>query len=151
MAPADFPISPDALIQATEAFSSRAPVDPVAQRRAALTMGLADALGMPLSAQAQALLPTIQTTQWPGSRPSQRDFDRIGEAAVTQGRHGEAVLRLIETLDARDLDDLAPDATVQFVRQLRQLGLDNEARLLAQQALREYRDPPPLPGEAQSP
>jgi hypothetical protein len=151
LASVDYPISPDAVIQATEAFSSRGPIDPVAQRHGALTVGLADALGMPLSAQAQAVLPSVQTTQWRGSRPTQLDFERIGEAAVTEGRHGEAILRLIETLDARDLGDLAPDAAVQFVRQLRQLGLDNEARLLAQQALREYRDPPPLPRDVQQP
>jgi hypothetical protein len=139
------------VIQAAQAFSPRAAVDPVAQRHAALVIGLADALAMPLPPNAQAALPAVQSTVWRGARPSQQEFDRIGEAELAQGRRGEAIMRLVEALDARDLGDLAPDASVQFVRQLRQLGLDNEARLLAQLALREYRDSPPLPRETAPP
>ncbi len=140
-APTDYPVTPDAVSQAALAFGATGNAN--AQRRAALTIGLADALGMPLPPNAQTALQLIRTTQWAGSRPTQQEYDAIGEAAMTQGRRGEAILRLIETLDARDLGDLAPDAVAQFVRLLRQLDLNDEASLLAVQALRDYRDPPP--------
>jgi hypothetical protein len=145
-AAAGYVVTPDDVEEASEAFASKRNPDQVAQRHAALVLGIADALGVPLTERQQAAVTQLQTMQWTGGRPAEVEAGAIDEAAGVATRHGEAMLRLIESLDARDVGALAPDASAYYVRTLRRLGLEAEARALAARALHEYHDvPPPAP------
>jgi hypothetical protein len=137
--------TPADLSAAAKSFSPRAKADANTQRRAALIIGLNDALGTPLTPDVQAVVPQAETMQWFGARPSADEIAKIDEAASQQGRRGEAVLRIIEALNERDIGAMAPDAVVYFVRKLRQLGLADDAGSVALTAMKAYRDPPPPP------
>jgi hypothetical protein len=137
-----YTIPGDALAEAAASFAAKRAPDPVRQRRAALTIDLAGALQDVVDPKTQAVIVKLQSSQWPGARPSADETSKIADAAADQGRRGEAVLRVIEVLDARDLGSMAPDAVAQLVHILKILGFDAEARSIAARAMREYRDAP---------
>jgi hypothetical protein len=145
---AGFMITPDQIDFAASAFASAHNIDPAAQRHGALVIGLADTLGVPLPENVQSVMPQLRALMWPGGRPSASEMQNILAAATQQGRRGEALLRLIISLDSRDLPTLAPDATIFYVHMLQQLGFITEAREIAAQAMLQYRDVPPPPPPA---
>jgi hypothetical protein len=132
----------DALAEAAAAFAPRAKPDPGRQRRAALVLDLAGALGDVVDLKTQGVIVKLQLVQWPGARPSVEETAKIAASASDQGRRGEAVLRVVAALEARDLGGMAPDAVAQMVHVLKILGFDAEARSIAARAMREYRDAP---------
>jgi hypothetical protein len=129
----------DALADAAAAFAAKAKPDPLRQRRAALALDLAEALGDVVDLNTQGVMVRVQSVQWPGARPSADEMSKIAEAASDQGRRGEAVLRVSAALEAEDPGGMAPDAVAQLVHVLKILGLDAEARSIAARAMREYR------------
>lgn len=148
---AGFSVAPDALADAATAFALKAPVDQARQRHAALLLDLAGALGDPVDLNTQGVITRVQSLSWPGARPSPDDVAVIDEAASDQGRRGEAVLRIIKVLDARDLGGMAPDAVAHLVRTLKMLGCESEARSIAARAVREYPDIAPSPAPVETP
>lgn len=108
---------------------------------AALALGLADVLRKPLPPEAKALAGTLQAMRWPGTRPGPDDMRKMVEAASQPGRKGEAVLRLLDILGADGPADTPPDVVIECVRVLTQLGLNQEARALAIEALALSRAP----------
>jgi hypothetical protein len=107
---------------------------PQAHARAALYLGLFDALGRPLSPALQARVADLITPALPGRRPAPALMARV-EAAALGGKRGEAVLAMIDAMGQRGPAGLAPDATVRFVRALQTLGLHDLARMLATEAV----------------
>jgi hypothetical protein len=142
-APSGYVVTPDDVEEASEVFAAKRSPDQVVQRHAALVLGIADALGVPLTERQQAAVAQLAAIQWTGGRPSEDETQKIDEATAVDTRHGEAMLGLIESLDARDVSAMAPDASAYYVRMLRRLGLEAEARAVAARALREYHDVPP--------
>ncbi len=64
-------------------------------------------------------------------------------AAAAPDRRGEAVLRILDIVGAAGPGDLAPDVTIEAVRALHEMGLDDAARALAIDALLLYRPAAP--------
>jgi hypothetical protein len=114
--------------QASEQNSS-----PGDRAKAALYIGLFDALGRPLSPALQARVPALINSSLPGRRPAPAGMARV-EAAALGGRRGEAVLAIISAMGPQGPAGLAPDVTVRFVRALQTLGLPDLARALATEA-----------------
>jgi hypothetical protein len=102
---------------------------------AALALGLSDVFRRPMPPDARALAGTLQAMRWPGTRPSADDVRKLVEAASDGGRKGEAILRLLDIVGADGPADLPPDVTIECVRVLSQLGMTDEARALAVEAL----------------
>jgi hypothetical protein len=111
-------------------------------RRYALEIGLTDALNYPIPARDQPAAVTAVTTRWTGARPSEDEMHAIADASSQPGRKGEAILRIIEAIDARGIGNLAPDVTIRLVKDLIQLGLGDIAKEIGAEALRDYREPP---------
>lgn len=107
---------------------------PEAQARAALFLGLFDALGRPMSPALQARVRDLINPTLPGRRPVPALMARV-EAAALGGKRGEAVLAMIDAMGPRGPAGLAPDVTVRFVRALQTLGLHEPARMLATEAV----------------
>jgi len=101
--------------------------------RAALYIGLFDALGRPLSPALQARVPDLINSSLPGRRPAPALMARV-ESAALAGRRGEAVLAIVSAMGPQGPAGLAPDVTVRFVRALQTLGLNDLARALATEA-----------------
>jgi len=120
---------------------AKAPQD---QAFAALAFGLYDALGEPLPVDAKAAWSTLSATNWPGRRPSAETSAHLAAAVQQANRKGEALLLILGAIGAGGPGDLAPDATVGFVRTLAQEGVPDAARLLAIDALLLYK-PAPVP------
>jgi len=120
---------------------AKAPQD---QAFAALAFGLYDALGEPLPVDAKAAWSTLSATNWPGRRPSAETSAHLAAAVQQANRKGEALLLILGAIGAGGPGDLAPDATVGFVRTLAQEGVPDAARLLAIDALLLYK-PAPAP------
>jgi hypothetical protein len=102
---------------------------------AALALGLSDVLGRPMPPQAKALAGTLEGMPWAGHRPAPDDVRKLAEAASQPGRKGEAVLRILDIVGADGPADLPPDVVIECVRSLQHLGLSDEARTLAIEAL----------------
>ena len=68
----------------------------------------------------------------------------LESAASRPERRGEALLMIVNTVKDLGLRDMAPDVTIELVRQLGAMGLPQSAKLLAIDALAHY-EPPPLP------
>ncbi|HEX4302298.1 MAG TPA: hypothetical protein VHZ78_05865 [Rhizomicrobium sp.] len=108
---------------------------------AALALGLSDVLRRPMPPDARALAGTLQAMHWPGARPAPDDVRKLVEAASQPGRKGEAILRLLDIVGANGPADLPPDVIIECVRVLSQLGLGDEARALAIEALALSKSP----------
>lgn len=104
-----------------------------AHARAALYLGLFDALGRPMPPEVQAGVAALMTRDLPGRRPTPLLMQRV-ERALSAGRRGEAALSIIDALGPQGAAGLAPDVAVRFVRALRTLGLDEAAQVLAVEA-----------------
>lgn len=146
---AGFSVPADALADAAAAFAPKVPADLARQRHAALMLDLAGALGDPVDLNTQNAIATVQSMSWSGARPSPDEVATIDQAASDQGRRGEAVLRVIKVLNARDIGAMAPDAVAYLVHTMKNLGCESEARSMAAHAVREYQDvaPPPVTAE----
>ncbi len=120
---------------------AKAPQD---QAFAALAFGLYDALGEPLPVDAKAAMATLAPNEWLGRRPSAETSAHLAAAVQQANRKGEALLLILGAIGAGGPGDLAPDATVGFVRTLAQEGVPDAARLLAIDALLLYK-PAPAP------
>ena len=116
---------------ADQAFAPNATLQ--SRAKAALYIGLFDALGRPLSPALQARVPDLINPALPGRRPARALMARV-EAAALGGRRGEAVLAMIDAMGPPGPAGLAPDVTVRFVRALQTLGLHDVARMLATEA-----------------
>jgi hypothetical protein len=102
---------------------------------AALALGLSDVLGRPMPPQAKALAGTLEGMPWAGHRPAPDEVRKLAEAALQPGRRGEAVLRVLDVIGADGPADLPPDVAIECVRSLQNIGLGDEARALAVEAL----------------
>ena len=107
---------------------------PETRARAALYIGLFDALGRPLSPALQARVTDLVNSTLPGRRPTPALMARV-ESAALGGRRGEAVLAIISAMGPQGPAGLAPDVTVRFVRALQTLGLRDVARMLTTEAV----------------
>lgn len=105
----------------------------------ALVLGSYDALGLTMPASAKTAAKTAAAGHWPGRRPDAGEMQKIMQAANAPERKGEAVLRILVAVGAAGPRDLAPDVTVEFVRVLKGMGLNDAARALAVHALLLYR------------
>ncbi len=112
----------------------------------ALLLGLYDALGRSPSSGTKPSVVSVSARHWQGRRPSDDAMQALMQAAAQPDRKGEAVLRILDAVGARGPGDLAPDVSIEFVRTLMQLGLDDAALALAAETLLLYRPPtPPSP------
>lgn len=118
------------------------PPDPDADRSyKALVLGLADALGMALPPDAKAAASSAASQNWDGKRPDAGQMRAIEEAVQAPDRRGEAILRLTGQVQTLGLRDMAPDATIEFVRLLNAMNESKSARALALEAMAQYTSP----------
>lgn len=105
----------------------------------ALVLGLYDALGLVMPADARVAAKTASAKHWPGRRPEGDVLQKIVQAASVPDRKGEAVMRILDVVGAAGPRDLAPDVTIELVRALEEMGLREAARGIAIHALLLYR------------
>jgi hypothetical protein len=105
----------------------------------ALLLGLYDAMGHTLPADAKAEASGIRAQHFPGRRPDDAVMQKMLLAAATPERKGEAVLRILDIVSAKGPGDLAPDVTIEIVRALQAMNLKESARNFAIHALMLYR------------
>jgi hypothetical protein len=105
----------------------------------ALVLGLYDALGLTMPADAKSAAKVHAAKRWPGRRPDADAMRKIVQAASTPERKGEAILRVLVFVGAGGPRDIAPDVTVELVRALQGMGVSDAARALAVHALLLYR------------
>jgi len=118
------------------------PPDPDADRSyKALVLGLADALDMALPPDAKAAAASAASQSWDGKRPDGGQMRAIEEAVQAPDRRGEAMLRLTGQVQTLGLRDMAPDATIEFVRLLNAMNETKAARAFALEALAQYAPP----------
>src|SRR5204862_7922587 len=103
-------------------------------RRAPLSLGLFDALGERMSADAQAAVEPLIAEPSPGRRPPPVLMQRIDKAALADSR-GEVALSVVAALGPQGARDLAPDVVVRLVRALQTAGIHDAAHMLAADAL----------------
>jgi hypothetical protein len=135
--------NPDTDVAPEEEFPATTDA-PASSQRYALHSGLAQALGASISYDENQDVAGAATTRWIGARPPESEMQKIADAAAQPARKGEAILRIIEAIDQRGLEGMAPDVTIRFVQTLKQIGLDDEAQQLAIAALHAYREPAPV-------
>ena len=125
---------------------SKNPPDPDPDRAyKALVLGMADALGQQMSPNAKLEATSIEAQQWDGKRPDAGMMRSLEKASGNPDRRGEALLMILDTVSELGLRDMAPDVSIEFVRQLGYLGLPDSARALALDAMAQYEPPPPPP------
>jgi len=105
----------------------------------ALLLGLYDAMGRTLPADAKAEASAMRAQHLPGRRPEEAVMQKMLLAAATPERKGEAILRILDVVGAKGLGDLAPDITIEIVRALEAMNLKDAAQSLAIHALMLYR------------
>ncbi|MBV9990474.1 MAG: hypothetical protein JOZ72_04200 [Alphaproteobacteria bacterium] len=105
----------------------------------ALILGSYDALGLAMPADAKRAAKTASAKHWPGRRPDGDAMQKIVQAASEPDRKGEAVLRILDVVGGAGPRDLAPDVTIECVRALSGMGMNDAARALAVHALLLYR------------
>lgn len=105
----------------------------------ALLLGLYDALGKTLPADAKAEALAIRAQHMPGRRPDDSAMQKMLAASASPERKGEAILRILDIVGAKGPGDLAPDITVEIVRTLQAMGLKDAAKAFAIHALLLYR------------
>jgi hypothetical protein len=126
------PNAPGAPVVPPDAAIKAMPKDEAA--RAALLIGLSDALGKPVPADARAALAPLLDSDLPGRRPPQALLQRIDDAAL-KGRRGELLLAIVSAMGPQGPADLAPDIVVGMVRALRTAGIGDVALALALEAV----------------
>jgi hypothetical protein len=109
-----------------------------------LVLGLADVLGQQMPPNGKLQASAVEAKRWDGKRPDPGLMQDLERAASQPERRGEALLMIVNTVQELGLRELAPDVTIEFVRQIGNMGLPQSARLLAVDALAQY-VPPPLP------
>jgi len=107
---------------------------PALLSRATLDLGLFDALGELMSADAQAAIAPLMSEPSPGRRPAPVLMQRIDKAALAD-LHGEVALSVVAALGPQGARDLAPDVVVRLVRALQTAGIRDAAHTLAAEAL----------------
>jgi hypothetical protein len=105
----------------------------------ALLLGLYDALGRTLPADAKAEASSIQAQHMPGRRPDETVMQKMLAASAIPNRKGEAILRILDIVGAKGPGDLAPDVTIEIVRTLEAMGIKDAARVFSIHALLLYR------------
>jgi hypothetical protein len=102
-----------------------------------LAIGLSDVLGRPMPANAKSLAASLEGTRWEGlsRRPSDDAVRKLEDAASQPSRRGEVALRVLDIVGANGPSDLPADVTIECVRVLQQVGLGDDARRLAIEAL----------------
>lgn len=117
------------------------------QGRAALVLGLYEDLGLALPPATQAEADAIAHIEWPGRRPAPSTLKRLAAAMAASGRRGEALMLVLNAIGSKGPGDLAPDVTVDLVRDLVREGVPRAARGIAIAALLRYRpssESPPI-------
>jgi hypothetical protein len=99
-----------------------------------LDLGLFDALGELMSAEAQTAVAPVMSEPSPGRRPAPVLMQRIDKAALADS-HGEVALSVVAALGPQGARDLAPDVVVHLVRALQTAGIRDAAHALAAEAL----------------
>jgi hypothetical protein len=102
---------------------------------AALAIGMWQALGRTLTPDAVGLDAALSTQAFAGFELPAELFRRIDAAAAASDRRGEAALLVVDALGAGSIARLAPDSSAHLVATLERIGLDQEARSLAAEAL----------------
>jgi hypothetical protein len=112
------------------------------------------ALGRMLTPDAVGLAAALSTQEFAGFNLPAELFRRIDAAAAAPDRRGEAALLVVDALGAGTIARLAPDTSVRLVATLEKIGLDQDARALAAEALMfgppTEPVPPPKPVPAQA-
>lgn len=122
------------------------PADPDADRAyKALALGLFDVMNQTLPPEAKAAAVQAESGGWEGVHPGPGQMRTLVQIAGTPERRGEAILMLTSMVQSYGLKDLTPDATITFVRLLREMNEDKTANVLAIEALAQYVPPPPAP------
>jgi hypothetical protein len=106
---------------------------------ALLTLGAYDALGLAIPPEGRATLARLKSLPWPGRAPPADVLLRLASARNDSGRRGETLLSMLDFIGARGPGDVAPDATVTFVKALVQMGYAAAAHDLAVDALLLHR------------
>ncbi|HTT97264.1 MAG TPA: hypothetical protein VMF58_04400 [Rhizomicrobium sp.] len=104
-----------------------------------LLLGLYDAMGRTLPADAKAEASALRAQHLSGRRPDEAAMQKMLLAAATPERKGEAILRILDIVGAKGPGDLAPDVTVEIVRALEAMNLKDSAKSMAIHALMLYR------------
>ena len=112
--------------------------DPVAppdvQARAALFLGLYEALGIDMPFEALAEVERLVRMDYPGRTPARVLMQRI-DAASLDGRQGELALGILEAMGPRGPGDMSPSVVVRFVRALQTAGMNETAYAVAREAV----------------
>ncbi|HEX3808728.1 MAG TPA: hypothetical protein VHW02_03415 [Rhizomicrobium sp.] len=119
----------DAQAQAALHWLSRQTGDP----RAALVLGVTDALGAPMPPEAHDA--AANAGNLAGRRPAPVQMQRLNAALGDPQRRGEAVLIVLNVIGPSGPGDLAPDVTAALLRALVKLGLSDAARTIGIEAL----------------
>ena len=117
-----------------------APTDP-GKPIEVLLLGLYDALGRTMPADARTAAMSVRSQHFPGRRPDGAEMQKMLAAAGTPDRKGETILRILDIVGAKGPGDLAPEVTAEIVRALKDMGLQDSARAFAVHALLLYRPP----------
>jgi len=104
-----------------------------------LLLGLYDAMGRTLPADAKAEASALRAQHLPGRRPDEAVMQKMLLCAATPERKGEAILRILDIVGAKGPGDLAPDVTIEIVRALEAMNLKDSAKSMAIHALMLYR------------
>jgi hypothetical protein len=105
----------------------------------ALLLGLYDATGRTMPADAKAEAAALRAQRMPGRRPDDPVMQKMLLASATPERKGEAILRILDIVGVKGPGDLAPDVTIEVVRALEAMNLRESARSFAIHALMLYR------------
>ncbi len=109
-------------------------ISPAVQARIALILGLYDALGLQMPADARSEVQRLVSTDFPGRSPARVIMQRIDNASLAS-RRAELGLGVLEALGPRGASDMAPNVIVRFVRALRTAGMAEAANALASEAI----------------
>jgi hypothetical protein len=113
-----------------------------AKEFAALALGVYDALGETMPADAKAQLANLMQHQLPGRRLPPVVAKHLADMKGQSATKGEAILTILDGVGAEGPGDLAPDQTASFVRTLKDFGEGDAARAFAVDALALYRPQP---------
>jgi hypothetical protein len=113
-----------------------------AKEFAALALGVYDALGETMPADAKAQLANLMQHQLPGRRLPPVVAKHLADLKGQSATKGEAILTILDGVGAEGPGDLAPDQTASFVRTLKDLGEGDAARAFSVDALALYRPQP---------
>jgi hypothetical protein len=110
------------------------PPSPAVVARATLDLGLFDALGRQMPAEASAAVQPLVAQTSAGRRPPPILMQRIDKAALS-GSRGEVALAVATALGVQGAGNLAPDVVVKMVRALQTAGIRDAANSLALEAI----------------